>query len=677
MTTENPYGLTDDPGSDDTFDPTASSFRDLAGWTPGSAPPDPTYSYAPVAAPISVPTYSNGSTATLVAPAKPALPDVQIILDNVLLMRVMRHIHGYNGTICTNPTRVQCGAQDYFRQNYCERKDPRCFDYSLYGDEQYIVRKPRNEEYEEFLSQVVPGNLMLYWTNRDKFNYLVGVYVVDKIEARDGREGLGIINQPYYRIEGNRDLSVRFNESLIDSSFVWNRSVRSEYYSKFIRKLERSAVVPSLRTIQEKHEAKAAELRTAARLPEAEQCMNVVRRLDNIIKLAVDQAAPTTATTSYPLYSSPAAAITSPTVPTTVSPSLISRRATPTASGKTAGTEVARVMDYLRQEKLYYPEDLVWRYHISLMSKPFVILTGVSGGGKTQLTRVYAEAINNSKTNNNYCLVSVRPDWNSNESLLGNYDILNRRFVPTLFCEFIKRAENDWRARRNNAKKYFVCLDEMNLARAEYYFSDFLSRMEVDGEDLRRIRLYDAPSSGGGDDEIGQDLYIPPNLYITGTVNLDETTHTFSRKVLDRANIIKVDRIDIAHMLELLRADYPSEVLDFVGVHLREINFRLAEAGQQFGYRTVREILEWVQQASDSGYFTLAQALDIQIVQKVLVKIEVSGDHVRQTAMLDKLISYFEQEARQDDVPIFERSAETINALVARLTEDDVAIGQV
>jgi hypothetical protein len=239
----------------------------------------------------------------------------------------------------------------------------------------------------------------------------------------------------------------------------------------------------------------------------------------------------------------------------------------------------------------------------------------------------------------------------------------------------VSNAAIEWRRNGKNAKKYFVCLDEMNLARAEYYFSDFLSRLEVEG-DLRKIRLYDQPQ--GGDDEIEQDLYIPPNLYITGTVNLDETTHTFSRKVLDRANIIKIDRIEIGHMLDLLRGDYDEVLLEFVGTHLKEINLRLAEAGQQFGYRTVHEILDWVNQAYQSGYFTMYAALDIQIVQKILVKLEVSSDHNRQTSMLEKLNTYFDQETRstETDRPIFERSSEMIGELIAKLQEEEIVIGQ-
>jgi hypothetical protein len=537
----------------------------------------------------------------------------------------------------------------------------------LFSRDSFKVWKPADDEYSEFLETVQPGNIMLFWTNRQTFNYLVGIYIIDKIERRDSRDGM-LLGRPHYLITGNPDLSVRFADSLIDSSPVWNRSVRSETFSKYIRKIDRSAIIQSLQNIQDKHEARAEELRSAGRVTEAVMCEQVVERLGRIIDLAADapQPSPSLLTRSYggngvSPYSN---GVTIKPVPVAPVPA--------PKPNKAVAAELARVIEHLKGEKLYYPDELVWRYHISLMSKPFVILTGVSGGGKTRLTQVYAEAMNGK-----YCLVSVRPDWQSNDSLLGSYDILNKRFVPTEFCKHVYRAYQDWNRDRSNKnpKKYFVCLDEMNLARAEYYFSDFLSRMEVEG-DLRKIRLYDQPQ--GPEDEVEQDLYIPPNLYITGTVNLDETTHTFSRKVLDRANIIKIDRIEIGHMLDLLRTDYPVELLDFVGVHLKEINLRLAEAGQQFGYRTVREILDWVNEGYHSGYFNMADALDIQVVQKILVKLEVSSDHKRQLTMLEKLNTYFEQETRssETDRPLFERSNETISELMSKLQEEEIVIGQ-
>ncbi len=605
--------------------------------------------------------FSRFDLSTIPAEIKPeARLPYTLTLDNCLLLKVNRHIAGFDGTICSNPVRVMCGAQEHFRANYCDKNEARCYDLSLFSKNGFKVWKPADDEYSEFLQTINPGAVMFFWTNRANFNYLVGAYVVDKIERKDSRDGM-LLGKPHYLISGNPDLSVRFMDGLIDSSPVWNRSVRSETFSKYIRKIDRSYIISALQSIQDKHETRANELRSAGRVTEAEQCENVTDRLDKIIELCAEAPVHTNGlgkglVNGYTsTYTPRPIAVPQPPAP---------------KPNKAVSAEINRVIEHLRREKLYYPDELVWRYHISLMSKPFVILTGVSGGGKTRLTQVYADAMNGK-----YCLVSVRPDWQSNDSLLGSYDILNKRFVPSEFCLHVYRAALEWQRDPRSPKKYFVCLDEMNLARAEYYFSDFLSRMEVKG-DLRKIRLYDQPK--GPDDEVEQDLVIPPNLYITGTVNLDETTHTFSRKVLDRANIIKIDRIEIGHMLDLLRNDYPTDLLDFVGTHLKEINLRLAEAGQQFGYRTVHEILDWVHEAYQAGYFTMAAALDIQIVQKVLVKLEVSSDHNRQRSMLEKLSTYFEQETRsqETDRPLFERSNEAIVELTSKLEEDDIVIGQ-
>lgn len=601
--------------------------------------------------------FSSMDISVLPAENKPEIrPNYNLSLDNCLLLKVNRHIAGFDGTICSNPVRVMCGAQEHFRANYCDKGEARCYDLSLFSKNGYKVWKPADDEYSEFLSTVTPGSVMFFWTNRANFNYLVGVYVVDKIERRDSRDGM-LLGKPHYLITGNPTLSVRFMDGLIDSSPVWNRSVRSETFSKYIRKIDRSYIISALESIREKHEIRGNELRSAGRVADAEQCEVVVERLEKIIEMSADapQLSPAYGGRTVNGY------VPRPvTVPQPPAPRI----------NKQVQAEIARVIEHLKREKLYYPEELIWRYHISLISKPFVILTGVSGGGKTRLTEVYAEAMNGA-----YCLVSVRPDWQSNESLLGSYDILNKRFVPSEFCLHVHKAAQAYKRDPRSPKKYFVCLDEMNLARAEYYFSDFLSRMEVQGE-LRKIRLYDQPQ--GDEDQVDQDLIIPPNLYITGTVNLDETTHTFSRKVLDRANIIKIDRIEIGHMLDLLRNDYQYDLLEFVGTHLKEINLRLAEAGQQFGYRTVREILDWVNEAYQAGYFTMADALDIQVVQKVLVKLEVSSDHNRQRSMLEKLVTYFEQEARnpETDSPLFVRSHEAIGELTSKLEEDDIVIGQ-
>lgn len=169
-----------------------------------------------------------------------------------------------------------------------------------------------------------------------------------------------------------------------------------------------------------------------------------------------------------------------------------------------------------------------------------MILSGISGTGKSKLVRLFAEAIGAEFT-----LIPVRPDWSDATELLGYKDLNQKSYLGKL-TQVIQNASE------NRDKPYIVCLDEMNLARVEYYFSDFLSLIESRRREGGKIIT----------DSFTQDLDVtykslPDNLYIVGTVNMDETTFQFSRKVLDRANTIELSDIDLLY-------DFEEEILEEV-----------------------------------------------------------------------------------------------------------------
>ncbi|MGH4122462.1 MAG: McrB family protein [Clostridium sp.] len=155
--------------------------------------------------------------------------------------------------------------------------------------------------------------------------------------------------------------------------------------------------------------------------------------------------------------------------------------------------------------------------------------------------------------NQRFQLVHVRPEWSAATDLLGYRNIENK-FVPGIIID------DAYEAMKNTDKPYFLCLDEMNLVRVEYYFSDILSSMETrntsDDEIITRKLL--SKSQFGKDerayDKYG-DVYIPQNLYIIGTVNMDETTFTFSKKVLDRASTIEFNKVDLKYNFEEVEID--------------------------------------------------------------------------------------------------------------------------
>ena len=177
----------------------------------------------------------------------------------------------------------------------------------------------------------------------------------------------------------------------------------------------------------------------------------------------------------------------------------------------------------LQYSGLVYSNALITRFIASLLTKPFVILTGLSGSGKTKLAQAFVQWI--SQDESQYSIIPVGADWTNREPLLGYPNALNPE-------EYVKPDNNalDLIVQANNHPElpYFLILDEMNLSHVERYFADFLSVMES----KEGILLYD---EGTERDGAPAKLEIPSNLFIIGTVNIDETTNMFSPKVFGQS----------------------------------------------------------------------------------------------------------------------------------------------
>jgi MoxR-like ATPase len=254
---------------------------------------------------------------------------------------------------------------------------------------------------------------------------------------------------------------------------------------------------------------------------------------------------------------------------------------------------------------------LIRAYHVALRTKPLVILPGISGTGKTRLTRLYADAVYEvapGADNEHYLLVAVQPDWHNARDLLGYYNALTAKFQPTPFLRFLVRAAAD------PAALYFVCLDEMNLARPEYYLAPILSALETEDHLLDLGTPGTTVESATGE-TLQNPFRLPLNLRITGTVNVDESTHTLSDKLLDRANVIELTDVD----LEAFRRSYSGPIDEAAWQAIVRIHAILARAGQPFGYRAAAEMLRYIEQAR--GVLPAEQALDQQIKQKLLPKL--------------------------------------------------------
>lgn len=303
--------------------------------------------------------------------------------------------------------------------------------------------------------------------------------------------------------------------------------------------------------------------------------------------------------------------------------------------------------DSLRNSNLQFNDKLVQRFVASLLTKPFVILTGLAGSGKTKLAQSFIQWICESKEQ--YKLVAVGADWINREPLLGYPNGLNSKDYVTPdngVLELMLTASKI----ENQDKPYFLVLDEMNLSHVERYFADFLSIMESEDS----IKLYTgAERKSTNDTEIPQTISWPKNLFIIGTVNIDETTYMFSPKVLDRANVIefKLDEDDLKSFLaepkkvdlSQLTSEGAAMASSFITLSKQNdtasnevLNETLVEffkelkmIDAEFGYRTAFEIhLLFAQFSKIDSSLSDEDKIDFAVMQKLLPKLHGSRSKI-------------------------------------------------
>lgn len=323
-------------------------------------------------------------------------------------------------------------------------------------------------------------------------------------------------------------------------------------------------------------------------------------------------------------------------------------------------------------------------YLSALRTKPFVLLAGISGTGKSRIVRKLAQATNPKtyakeedrwKDNrpDNFELIQVKPNWHNSMDVVGFYSSVSKRYEFTPFVRFIVKA---W---QHLDTPYFLCLDEMNLAPVEEYFAEFLSAIESRSFDENGNYITDPiiKPFNEFEDEVkskmlnelfkgkeftegmrlaeqfsNSGLTLPPNLMVMGTVNMDETTFTFSRKVLDRAMSMEMNEVDydaflsgetetmpILTAFNSLLVDRPqkaAEVKDDIEAerivaYLKSINALLEGTPFKLGYRAANEAMLYVSACQDftNDGFKFENALDEFTLMKILSRIE--GDDSRLT----------------------------------------------
>ena len=325
-------------------------------------------------------------------------------------------------------------------------------------------------------------------------------------------------------------------------------------------------------------------------------------------------------------------------------------------------------------------------YLTAIRTKPFLLLAGISGTGKSRIVRKLAQATDDidafandaerfsCHSPANFCLIQVKPNWHNSMDVVGfksNIGKEGEHYEYTPFIEFIGKA---W---QNLNTPFFLCLDEMNLAPVEEYFAEFLSAIEsrsIDGngsyetdpiikpfKDFGKKVAYEMIEhliGEKGEDvdqmsDLAKRLYyrgltLPQNLIVMGTVNMDETTFSFSRKVLDRAMSIEMNEVsyddfisgvsenDIPNLTSMnsllvnrpikaqaVKDEDSYKVIDF----LKSINDILEGTPYKLGYRAANEAMLYVASAKTFGNGSLASSLDDFTLMKILSRIE--GDDAK------------------------------------------------
>lgn len=355
-------------------------------------------------------------------------------------------------------------------------------------------------------------------------------------------------------------------------------------------------------------------------------------------------------------------------------------------------------------------------YIAAIKSKPFLLLAGISGTGKSRIVRELARACWEEGTDEykaqkpkNFQMVQVKPNWHDSSDLIGYVSRVSGKaeYVAGEFLKFIAKAWED------TETPYFLCLDEMNLAPVEQYFAEYLSViesrksheddtvttdpiLEKSAEDWYRVLTSELTNDDNVRNRfLEEGICIPQNFIVVGTVNMDETTFSFSRKVLDRAMTIEMNEVDLHGGLtkrhenigKLSNAELVGSAVEGVDVYndytnvcdialgyLQKVNDVLESTPFKIAYRTRNEFLLYVvnnlpyckdENGNDleQGY-VIARALDEITSMKVLSRIE--GDD---TKVSDELLENLSK-AIEDGLKTVSREENTIKSIsLAKLKE--------
>ena len=299
-------------------------------------------------------------------------------------------------------------------------------------------------------------------------------------------------------------------------------------------------------------------------------------------------------------------------------------------------------------------ENLAQQLYLNLKCKPFTLILGNSQVDMTALTEAFAKKMGATGENGRYLQLQVRPDWMDSSDLFGWLN-LEGKFIPGAIMDFLKAAHKD------PDHTYFLCLDRIILSRAEYYLRDFITAVDLRGEAERKPYV---PKIYFGRDEEALQTYgeIPalPNLFVMGTVNLDETSLPLPQKFLDRVHTMSMrageweftlQETDLSTLYYRLDQWENEAVIDDYIQEFEKINQILMQATSYLGFKIRNEGILYLLHNRATELLPEKVAMDHVLTQKVLPRIQGGAKLIQ--PMLENFLTY----CQENDYPETARKA--------------------
>ena len=572
---------------------------------------------------------------------------------NAIGCRINAHRTGWNGHICPNAATWNCGAETYFREDYCERGDARCFHIHVFdpanpaleideGGAGWIIEADPN---------ALDDQILLLWGNPFQEpvgireperppTRLYGLYRIEKIET------ITIVHRRVYRV-------VPYSNGWIN---LEDLHLSRPYYSStggyYIKQVERGAVhrlldeaarqaetvwkdidndravrLKEVRdNIEEWFTAAARHVGTKTPAPPPREVPSVgthqpFKGLADIVgdlpETAVAKPTTAPAVTIAPVTTSSAVATNNDADPSPAS--LL------TSSEPLEESPFTTLLDEGRSEILRteFDADTVKALQVASYTKPIVILRGEPGVGKSTLAQRLLDDPESERT----LVVPVSSTWRGREDLLGYVNPIDNIFEPTAFTRFLLEAARAWDD--DDRRTRIVIFEEFNLSQPEYWLSDILVRSQYAPSAVRERTI----ELGGGsirDEEQVGGVVLVPSVRFVATVNSDFTTRPLSPRVLDRAAVVEL-QLDPRQALERAGLALTDDQVDAV----IGLSFRLQPKGMMFSFRSALSLARCLRAADDLGLSSW-EIIDLVLAQEVLSKLRLlTGDPLDMQLMRD------------------------------------------